>query len=182
MHAVRKVCGLHVHSCSLKKKKISKSVNKWNRAPSAYAPTPILKPIEAGQSWADTLAGLAAGLPRPVTVPVKLLRFVLNWNIEWVPHIWVIQLSHGQHLQWVERLGRSLLACSAKRRSQWPPAQCLPEGEVLPRYGPYSSVFPPHCRIRCTQLRHSPRGPPFWTWRQQSLHLAGIHLYCLIKL
>lgn len=36
------------------------------------------------------LAGFAAGLPGPVTVPVKLLGFVFNWNIERIAHIRVV--------------------------------------------------------------------------------------------
>lgn len=117
MHRVRERFADCIYIAVLKKEKnqkTSKSVNKWNRAPRPHS-HPILKPAEA-ETWAGTLAGFAACLPRPMTVPVKLLRSVLNWNIEWIPHIWVVQLPHWQYLQRAERLGRSLLACSAKRR------------------------------------------------------------------
>lgn len=45
-------------------------------------------------SQAPTLAELTAGLPWAMLIPVKLLRFVLNGDIECVTNVRIVQIAH----------------------------------------------------------------------------------------
>lgn len=53
---------------------------------------------------AGTLAGFAAGLPGPVTVPVVLRGPVFDGDIERVVHFGVEQLPHRQHLGGADKM------------------------------------------------------------------------------
>lgn len=45
-------------------------------------------------SWAPTLAELTAGLPGAIGIPIELLRFVFNGDIESVTNIRIVQITH----------------------------------------------------------------------------------------
>lgn len=67
----------HMHFAASKKPQIINKKKKQLKSP---------KPTQK----VDTLAGSAACLPGPMTIPVKLLRFIFNRNIERIAHVRVV--------------------------------------------------------------------------------------------